>query len=157
LKEDVAMRNFDFAPLTRSTVGFDRVFDLLDSAFTAAQTDEGYPPYNIVKTGDAAFRIELAIAGFGRDELSIVAQENVLTISGSKNSAPQQMYIHHGIASRAFERRFNLADYVKVEKADLANGLLTVDLVREVPEAMRPRQITIGGSGQTQQLEQKAA
>jgi molecular chaperone IbpA len=157
LKEDVAMRNYDFAPLTRSTVGFDRVFDLLDSAFTAAQTDEGYPPYNIVKTGDGSFRIEFAVAGFGPDELSIVAQENVLTVSGSKGSAPQQMYLHHGIASRAFERRFNLADYVKVQKADLANGLLTVDLVREVPEAMRPRQIKIGGSVQPQQIEQKAA
>jgi HSP20 family molecular chaperone IbpA len=110
LQEDVAMRNYDFAPLSRSTVGFDRVFDLLDSAFTAAQGDEGYPPYNIVKTGETSYRIELAVAGFGPDELSIVSQENVLTVAGSKNSSQQQLYLHHGIASRAFERRFNLAD-----------------------------------------------
>jgi molecular chaperone IbpA len=126
-------------------VGFDRVFACWTAPFTAAQT------------GDATFRIELAVAGFSHDELSIVAQENVLTISGSKSSVPQQMYLHHGIASRAFDRRFNLAEYVKVEDANLSNGLLTVDLVREVPEAMRARQIAIGGSRQAQQLEQKAA
>jgi molecular chaperone IbpA len=153
------MRNFDFAPLTRSTVGFDRVFDLLDSAFTASQTDEGYPPYNIVKTGDTSYRIELAVAGFGPGDLSIVAQENVLTVSGSKSSnQQQQLYLHHGIASRAFERRFNLADYVKVASADLVNGLLTIDLVREIPEAMRPRQIQIGATAQQpERIEQKAA
>ena len=151
------MRNFDFSPLTRSTVGFDRVFDLLDSAFTTAQGDEGYPPFNIVKTGDTSYRIELAVAGFGPGDLSIVAQENVLTISGSKNASQQPLYLHHGIASRAFERRFNLADYVKVAKADLVNGLLTVDLVREIPEAMRPRQIQIGEQKQPEQIEQQAA
>src|SRR6185312_2269247 len=152
------MRNYDFAPLTRSTVGFDRVFDLLDSAFTASQTDEGYPPYNIVKTGETSYRIELAVAGFGPGDLSIVAQENVLTVSGSRNSSQQQLYLHHGIASRAFERRFNLADYVKVANADLVNGLLTIDLVREIPEAMRPRQIQIGGNAQKpEQIEQAAA
>jgi molecular chaperone IbpA len=152
------MRNYDFAPLTRSTVGFDRVFDLLDSAFTAAQVDEGYPPFNIVKTGDTSYRIELAVAGFGPGDLSIVAQENVLTISGSKNASQQPLYLHHGIASRAFERRFNLADYVKVAKADLVNGLLSIDLVREIPEAMRPRQIQIGGEQkQSEQIEQQAA
>jgi molecular chaperone IbpA len=151
------MRNFDFSPLTRSTVGFDRVFDLLDSAFTTAQGDEGYPPFNIVKTGDTSYRFELAVAAFGPGDLSIVAQENVLTISGSKNASQQPLYLHHGIASRAFERRFNLADYVKVAKADLVNGLLTVDLVREIPEAMRPRQIQIGEQKQPEQIEQKAA
>jgi molecular chaperone IbpA len=151
------MRNFDFSPLTRSTVGFDRVFDLLDSAFTAAQGDEGYPPFNIVKTGDTSYRIELAVAGFGPADLSIVAQENVLTISGSKNANQQPLYLHHGIASRAFERRFNLADYVKVASANLINGLLTIDLAREIPEAMRPRQILIGEQKQPEQIEQKAA
>jgi molecular chaperone IbpA len=151
------MRNFDFSPLTRSTVGFDRVFDLLDSAFTTAQGDEGYPPFNIVKTGDTSYRIELAVAGFGPGDLSIVAQENVLTISGSKNASQQPLYLHHGIASRAFERRFNLADYVKVASANLINGLLTVDLVRQIPEAMRPRQIQIGEQKQPEQIEQKAA
>jgi molecular chaperone IbpA len=151
------MRNFDFSPLTRSTVGFDRVFDLLDSAFTTAQGDEGYPPFNIVKTGDTSYRIELAVAGFGPGDLSIVAQENVLTISGSKNASQQPLYLHHGIASRAFERRFNLADYVKVASANLINGLLTIDLAREIPEAMRPRQIQIGEQKQPEQIEQKAA
>jgi molecular chaperone IbpA len=151
------MRNFDFSRLTRSTVGFDRVFDLLDSAFTTAQGDEGYPPFNIVKTGDTSYRIELAVAGFGPGDLSIVAQENVLTISGSKNASQQPLYLHHGIASRAFERRFNLADYVKVASANLINGLLTVDLVRQIPEAMRPRQIQIGEQKQPEQIEQKAA
>jgi molecular chaperone IbpA len=154
----MAMRNYDFAPLTRSTVGFDRMFDLLDSAFTAAQGDEGYPPYNITKTGEASYRIELAVAGFGPDDVSIVAQENALIVSGSKSSAQQQLYLHHGIASRAFERRFNLADYVRVASADLVNGMLTIDLVREVPEAMRPRQIQIGSAAQKpEQIEQKAA
>ena len=148
------MRNFDFSPLTRSTVGFDRVFDLLDSAFTTAQGDEGYPPFNIVKTGDTSYRIELAVAGFGPGDLSIVAQENVLTISGGKNANQQSLYLHHGIASRAFERRFNLADYVKVASANLINGLLTIDLAREIPEAMRPRQIQIGEQKQPEQIEQ---
>jgi molecular chaperone IbpA len=153
------MRNYDFAPLTRSTVGFDRVFDLLDTAFTAAQTDDGFPPYNIAKTGDASYRIELAVAGFGMNELSIVAQENVLTVSGSRASNAQHLYLHHGIASRAFERRFNLADYVKVTGASLVNGLLTIDLARELPDAMRPRRIEIGEgtAQQPPQLEQKAA
>jgi molecular chaperone IbpA len=153
------MRNFDFAPLNRSTIGFDRVFDLLDSAFSASQSDEGYPPFNITKTGETSYRIEVAVAGFGPQDISIVAQENVLTVSGSRrNAGDQQLYLHHGIASRAFERRFNLADYVKVARADLVNGLLTIELVREVPEAMRPRQIQIGGSAQKpEQIEQKAA
>ena len=151
------MRNFDFSPLTRSTVGFDRVFDLLDSAFTTAQGDEGYPPFNIVKTGDTSYRIELAVAGFGPGDLSIVAQENVLAISGSRNASQQPLYLHHGIASRAFERRFNLADYVKVASANLINGLLTIDLAREIPDAMRPRQILIGEQKQPEQIEQKAA
>ena len=152
------MRNYDFTPLSRSTVGFDRVFDLLDSAFTAAQDEGGYPPYNIVKTGESSYRIELAVAGFGASDLSIVTHENVLTVSGSKDSGQQQMYLHHGIASRAFERRFNLADYVKVSGADLVNGLLTIDLAREIPEAMRPRKIQIGDSpAQSQQIEQEKA
>ena len=153
------MRNFDFAPLSRSTIGFDCVFDLLDSAFSASQSDEGYPPFNIAKTGETSYLIEVAVAGFGPQDLTIVAQENVLTVSGSrKNAGDQQLYLHHGIASRAFERRFNLADYVKVANADLVNGLLTIDLVREIPEAMRPRQIQIGGGGQQpEQIEQKAA
>ena len=151
------MRNFDFAPLNRSTIGFDRVFDLLDSAFSASQADEGYPPFNITKTGETSYRIEVAVAGFGPQDLSIVAQENVLTVSGrKKDNSEQQLYLHHGIASRAFERRFNLADYIKVVGADLVNGLLTIELVREIPEAMRPRQIQIGTAQRPEQLEKAA-
>jgi len=151
------MRNYDFAPLTGSTVGFDRVFDLLDSAFTASQTDEGYPPFNIVKPGEASYRTRGRRLRTRRPVDR--AQENVLTVSGSRNASQQPLYLHHGIASRAFERRFNLADYVKVANADLVHGLLTIDLVREVPEAMRPRQIQIGGIAQQQpeQIEQNAA
>jgi molecular chaperone IbpA len=137
------MRNYDFAPLNRSTVGFDRVFDLLDSAFSASQTDEGYPPYNIAKTGETSYRIELAVAGFGPEDLSIVAQENVLTVSGSKNSSQQQLYLHHGIASRAFERRFNLADYVKVASADLVNGLLSIVTYQPTLDAFCKKSVAI--------------
>lgn len=153
------MRNFDFSPLTRSTVGFDRVFDLLDSAFTTAQGDEGYPPFNIVKTGDTSYRIELAVAGFGPGDLSIVAQENVLTISGSKNASQQPLYLHHGIASRAFERRFQLADHVEVKGAELKNGLLHIDLKRNIPEELKPRKIAISTSREKEgtQIEAKAA
>jgi molecular chaperone IbpA len=130
----------------------------LDSAFSASQTEEGYPPYNIAKTGETMSRIELAVAGFGPQDLSIVAPENVLTVSGSKNASRQQLYLQHGIARRAFERRFNLADYVKVASADLVNGLLSIDPLREIPEAMRPRQIQIGGSAyKPEQIEHKAA
>ncbi len=138
------MRNYDFTPLTRSTIGFDRMFDLLDNAFTASQADDGWTPYNIAKTGDNSYRIEVAVAGFSSSDLTIVAQENVLTVAGRKNADQQALYMHHGIASRAFERRFNLADYVRVASANLINGLLTIDLVRELPDALRPRRIDIG-------------
>ncbi len=152
------MRNYDFTPLTRSTVGFDRMFDLLDNAFTASQADDGWPPYNIAKTGDNAYRIEVAVAGFSPSDLSIVAHENVLTVSGRKSGDQQALYLHHGIASRAFERRFNLADYVRVASANLVNGLLTIDLLRELPESLRARRIEIGSdSPQSQAITQDRA
>ena len=134
--------NFDFTPYRRSTVGFDRLFNLLEAS---AREDEGYPPFDIVKVGEDSFRITLAVAGFRPDDLDITAQQNLLTIQGRKREeAPDGDMLHVGIANRGFERRFELADFVRVEHADLADGLLVIDLVREVPEAMKPKKIRIG-------------
>src|SRR5512135_2135497 len=151
-----AMRTFDLAPLYRSTVGFDRLFSMLDG-FEAAP---GYPPYNIERTGEAEYRITVAVAGFAENELSIEAKENTLTIKGSKQTKEEQngAVLYQGIAARAFERVFQLADYVVVKSAKLENGLLHVDLVREIPEAKKPRTIPIGnGKAQPQVIETKAA
>jgi len=147
------MRAFDLTPLYRSTVGFDRLFSMLDG-FDAAP---GYPPYNIERTGDAAYRISVAVAGFKDDELSIEAKENTLTIKGEKQAKAESggEMLYQGIAARAFERVFQLADYVQVKGANLENGLLHVDLVREIPEAKKPRRIHIGG--QARVVEAKAA
>src|SRR5262249_15352205 len=137
-----AMRTFDLAPLYRSTVGFDRGFSMLDGFESAP----GYPPYNIERTGETASRISVALAGFGEDELSIEAKENTLTIKGEKETKTDEKsgeVLYQGIAARAFERVFQLADYVVVKGATLENGLLHVDLVREIPEAKKPRQIPI--------------
>jgi molecular chaperone IbpA len=142
------MRNVDLSPLFRYSVGFDRLDELFDTAFRNSAQDNAYPPYNIVKTGDDAYKITLAVAGFGEDDLEIVAKENLLTVKGRGGEADDAAYLHRGIARRAFEHRFQLADYVKVTGASLANGLLDVQLVREVPEAKKPQQIRIGtGSG----------
>jgi molecular chaperone IbpA len=154
-----AMRTFDLAPLYRSTVGFDRLFSMLDnpSGFDAAP---GYPPYNIERTGDDAYRISVAVAGFAESELSIESKENTLTIRGEKQEKTEQKgeVLYQGIAARAFERRFQLADHVQVTGASLQNGLLHVDLVREIPEAKKPRQIPIGnGKAKAEVLEAKAA
>jgi len=141
------MRTFDLAPLYRSTVGFDRLFSLLDRS--AGFEVPGYPPYNIERTGENSYRVTVAVAGFTNDDLSIEVKENALTIRGEKVAGkPEQAgeVLHQGIASRAFERRFQLADHVEVKGAVLENGLLHVDLVREIPEAMKPRRITIGTS-----------
>ena len=148
------MRTFDLAPLYRSTVGFDRLFSMLDG-FEAAP---GYPPYNIERTGENAYRISVAVAGFGDNELSIEAKENTLTIKGEKKVKEEQSgeVLYQGIAARAFERVFQLADYVTVKNASLENGLLHVDLVREIPEAKKPRQIPINGA-KAQVIETKAA
>ena len=136
------MRTFDLAPLYRSTVGFDRLFSMLDG-FEAAP---GYPPYNIERTGENDYRITVAVAGFGENEISIEAKENTLTIKGEKQVKEENKgeVLYQGIAARAFERVFQLADHVQVKAAKLENGLLHVDLVREIPEAKKPRQIPIG-------------
>ena len=148
LMEDVVVRqNFDFAPLFGSTVGFDRVFDLLQSATQVGKTDSGFPPYDIERTGKDAYRIILAVAGFTSDELTLTAERNLLTVEGKRagDAKPDRELLHRGIGSRAFKQTFQLADHVKVTAATLADGLLTVELVREIPEVMRPRQIQIGG------------
>ena len=150
------MRTFDLAPLYRSTVGFDRLFSMLDG-FEAAP---GYPPYNIERTGENDYRITVAVAGFGESELSIVSKENTLTIKGEKQVKQDNNgeVLYQGIAARAFERQFQLADYVQVKGANLENGLLHVELVREIPEAKKPRQIAIGnGSAKPQVVEAKVA
>jgi molecular chaperone IbpA len=150
------MATFDFSPLFRSTIGFDRLGHLLDQALT----EEGvsYPPYNIEKTGEDAYRITMAVAGFGEDDISLVAQENVLNVSGKAKTANEgTQFLHRGIAGRAFERRFQLADHIKVVGAQLVNGLLHIDLVREVPEAKRPRTIKIETGSAPRSLDAKAA
>ena len=144
------MRTFDLAPLYRSTVGFDRLFSMLDGP----ETVPGYPPYNIERTGDNQYRVTVAVAGFGDNELSIEAKENTLTIKGSKQTKDEQsgQVLYQGIAARAFERVFQLADYVQVKNATLENGLLHVDLVREIPEAKKTRQIPIGNGNAKPQV-----
>jgi molecular chaperone IbpA len=140
------MRTFDLTPLYRSTVGFDRLFSLLDQA-TGLESVPSYPPYNIERTGENAYRITVAVAGFAEPELSIEVKENTLTIRGEKQAKQNEKdgeVLYQGIAARAFERRFQLADHVVVKGAALENGLLHVDLVREIPEAMKPRTIPIG-------------
>ena len=144
------MRTFDLSPFYRSTVGFDRLFSLLDQA--ASDGSPGYPPYNIERTGENAYRISVAVSGFAQGELSIVAKENTLTIRGEKsaneNGKDKSEVLYRGIAARAFERVFQLADFVIVKNASLENGLLHVDLVREIPETKKPRSIPISTSAQ---------
>lgn len=138
------MRTVDYSPLYRSAVGFDRLFALLDAA--AAEGGSGYPPYNIERTGENAYRVEVAVAGFKPEELSVEVMEGVLTVQGRKaaNGEDQRRFLHRGLAERNFERRFQLADHVFVEHADLADGLLTISLRRELPEQLKPRTIPIG-------------
>lgn len=136
---------FDFAPYRRSTIGFDRLFDLLESS-TLGQGSENYPPFDLIRIDDNRYRINLAVAGFSRDEIDITAQQNQLIVSGRKDDDDKVDYIHRGIANRQFERRFGLADFIKVAEADLADGMLSIELVREIPEAMRPRKVAIGGA-----------
>ena len=137
------MVNFDFSPLYRSSIGFDHLFSLLDSARRIDQSGNSYPPYNIERTGDDAYRITMAVAGFNQSELNVETKENTLTINGVKDKEDKNNYLYHGIAERNFERRFQLADHVKVNNAKLENGLLHIDLVREIPEAKKPRTIEI--------------
>jgi molecular chaperone IbpA len=141
------MDRFDFSPLFRSTIGFDRLARMVDSAARVDSTAHSYPPYNIEKTGDDSYRLTMAVAGFSQSELDITAHENTLIVTGKAQSEDQNgRYLHRGIARRAFERRFSLADHIKVAGASLDNGLLHVDLVREVPEAMKPRSIKIASA-----------
>lgn len=141
------MSRFDFTPYRRSTVGFDRLFDLLENQARLSAGDN-YPPFNISRQGEDNYRITLAVAGFRAGDIDITAQQNLLVVQGRKRDEADDgsELIHVGIANRGFERRFELADFVRVERADLADGLLIVDLVREVPDAMKPRKIAIGGA-----------
>ncbi len=153
------MPSFDLSPLYRSTVGFDRVFSLLDS-FGNDGAVPGYPPYNIERTGENAYRISVAVAGFTDKELNLEVKENVLTIRGEKNAAEKKQdseVLYQGIAARAFERTFQLADHVEIRGANLENGLLHVDLVREIPESKKPRKIAIGSGKPAQVIDAKAA
>lgn len=149
------MRHFDLTPLYRSTVGFDRLAQLLDSV--AADIDAPYPPYNIERLGDNEYRITMAVAGFSADEVKVDVKENTLTVRGEKTAETadenrEKRYLHRGIAARSFERRFQLADHVEVKGADLKDGLLNVDLVRNLPERMRPRSIPIGTGSEAKQI-----
>ena len=153
------MRTIDFTPLYRSAVGFDRLATLLESAARTSQ-ENGWPPYNIETTGENAYRIEIAVAGFKPDELNIEVKENLLTVTGRKTANDEagagRTYLHRGLAERDFERRFQLADYVVVTEAGLDNGLLSVSLKRELPEALKPRRIEIATGGSAGLIEGKA-
>jgi molecular chaperone IbpA len=136
------MRTLDFSPFYRSSIGFDRVFNLLENA-GQPQSGDNWPPYDITKSGEDAYRIVIAVAGFGEDELSITQESNLLVINGARAEAGDAQYLHHGLALRPFARRFELADHVSVTGAKLENGLLVIDLKREIPEEMKPRRIAI--------------
>jgi molecular chaperone IbpA len=154
------MRTFDLSPLYRSTVGFDRLFSMLDQAPSFEGGGSPYPPYNIERTGENAYRVTIAVAGFAESDLSIEAKENTLTVKGEKRAktdGEKAEVLYQGIAARAFERVFRLADFVEVKAAALQNGLLHIDLVREIPEAMKPRTIRINGTGNGKVVEAKAA
>ena len=158
--EDMAMRSVDLSPLYRASVGFDRMMNLLDA--TPRVEDGGYPPYNIEKTGDSEYRITMAVAGFGEQDIDVTVQENRLIIKASKEADPAKeakgsTYLHRGIATRAFERRFDLADHIKVTGARLENGVLSVELAREIPEAMKPRSIKIESRSKAKVIENAAA
>lgn len=141
------MRGFDFAPLYRASVGFDQMADLMDRVLTTDSSQPSYPPYNIEKIGEDAWRISIAVAGFNDDELSVEARENSLIVAARKaKTDTETTYLHRGIATRAFERRFHLADHVRVTAASHVNGMLNIDLQREVPEALKPRQIAIASA-----------
>ncbi|HWK33102.1 Hsp20 family protein [Bradyrhizobium cenepequi] len=153
------MRDFDLTPIWRSTVGFDRLVDLIDDSLRLAGEDN-YPPYNIARTGEDNYRISLALAGFKPEEITVTAEQNMLTVEGRKADKDDREYLYQGISGRPFRRQFNLADYVEVKGASFEDGLLQVDLVRELPEAMKPRRIAVKSGpsrGEPQQIEQKQA
>jgi molecular chaperone IbpA len=150
------MRNLDLTPLWRSTIGFDRMFDLLDDTLRYAG-DDNYPPYNIERVGEDRYTISLALAGFHPEDITLTAEQNVLTVEGRKSEKGEHQYLYQGISSRPFKRQFSLADHVQVNGAAFEDGLLEIALVREVPEAMKPRRIPIGGGNGNRQIEQKKA
>jgi molecular chaperone IbpA len=147
--EDVAMRTYDFSPFYRSTVGFDRLFDMLDKSVRS-----DWPPYNIERKGEDQYRITMAIAGFAPNDIELVQHGNTLLVAGQKGDAQGAEMLHQGIAANSFKQSFNLADHVKVVGANLEHGLLAIDLVREVPEQLKPRRIEIGAGGETKTVEQ---
>jgi molecular chaperone IbpA len=151
------MTTFDFTPLWRSTVGFDRLFNLLDESMRWTGEESNYPPYNIERTGEDHYWISLALAGFKPDEVTITAEQNVLTVEGHKNEKEDHQYLYQGISARSFRRVFKLADYVEVKGASFDGGLLKIELMREVPEAMKPRRISIGAGNDNRQIEHKKA
>lgn len=153
------MRNLDLTPYRRSAIGFDRLFDMLEASARSMASDN-YPPFNLERVADDRYRITLAVAGFKTGEIDITAQQNLLVVAGKKqesNDEGQSSYLHVGIANRSFERRFELADFVRVAGATLNDGLLTIDLVREVPEAMKPKKIAIGTGEPSPAIEHQAA
>jgi molecular chaperone IbpA len=151
------MRTYDFSPLWRSTIGFDRLFDLAEMAQRAGE--DNYPPYNIERLDEDRYQISLAVAGFSPEEIAVTAEHNVVTIEGRKAANPGREFLYQGISGRHFRRQFSLADYVQVKSASFDNGLLTIELLREIPEAMKPRRIAITGApaGNVQQIEGRAA
>jgi molecular chaperone IbpA len=154
LKEDVAMRTYDLEPLWRSTVGYDHLMDLIDGSARWPAGDN-YPPYNIERTDEDHYQVALAVAGFTPEEITITAEQNVLTVEGRKAEKGDHQFLYQGISARPFRHRFNLAEYVQVKGASFENGLLKIDLVREIPEAMKPRKIPIGTAGNdNHQIEQ---
>jgi molecular chaperone IbpA len=152
------MRTFDPTSLRRSSVGFDRLFDLIDSSLSEAG-DDNYPPYNIARTGEDTYHVSLALAGFAPDEVTVMAEQNMLTVEGRKDDQGDHQYLYQGISGRPFRRQFSLADYVQVKGATFKDGLLRIELVREVPDAMKPRRIAIksGFAAESQQVECKNA
>ena len=150
------MRTYDFTPLWRSTIGFDHLADLVDASLRQT-TDDNYPPYNIERSSEDHYRITLALAGFAPEDVSVTAEQNTLTIEGKKAAKDEREYLYHGIATRPFRRLFNLADYVQVKEAAFKDGLLVIDLAREIPEAMKPRRIAINGASSSPQIDQKQA
>jgi molecular chaperone IbpA len=151
------MRTFDFSPFARSSIGFDRMFSALEESLRSPNAENSWPPYNIARTGEAEYRIDLAVAGFSPEELSITAQQNVLVVEGKKAAGQGPEFLHRGIKGEAFVQRFSLADFVKVKSADYANGVLSINLVREIPEEAKPRQIAIGASSRPEAIEHRAA
>jgi len=151
------MRTLDLNSLWRSTVGFDRLFDLIDESARWAGEENHYPPYNIERTGEDSYQISLALAGFSPEEVSVTAEQNVLTVEGRKAEKGEHQYLYQGISARPFRRAFNLADYVEVKGASFEGGLLKIDLVREIPEAMKPRRIAINAGSANKTIEHKLA